>query len=451
MTLPFVEVSHLASSSSFYSAILQALGLRFLGADREHSSSIGTITYGVPAGATNPGSKQRKALTDGRGEDQGGQPVLQIREVTHPFEPVKLSTLVLAASSPAAVVEFHDAALTANPWLHIQTDGDPVYPGGPSLKPRLGIEGGETPRRATVRDLDGNTIQVVYHPSSNPKDRFGRVLEWNYNGTSRSTHTRSRSKSQPHPVTSARSSSSSVSNTQSPFQPRQQAPARRGSNTVTAAEMTQRAASRVSDDADQQSVSPRQSSNNNGLSTTTVVGALLGVAAGAALTYGFVNNATKERDRKPRQEFETPSLARRSTFPEKAPSVHKIHQEERRTVYGDYPPKGIRGGDYPPKALPYRPAGAYEPQGMPYPDGYPFRQPMHQEDYAPRKMSHPDDYPPRKLGYIDDDSSDDSPYEPSRPVHYLTEHPHEGEAARSTATRARKYEERREEHSQECR
>ncbi|KAJ4308763.1 hypothetical protein N0V84_011912 [Fusarium piperis] len=430
MTLPFVEVSHLASSSSFYSAILATLGLRFLAADREQTSSIGTITFGIPAGNAKSGSKQRKTLTDGRGGDdqQSGQPVLQIREVTHPFEPVKHSTLVLAAPSPAAVVEFHDAALTAEPWLYIENNDDRAHPGSSGLKPRLGLDGGETPRRATVRDLDGNTIQVVYMQPMSPRDHFGRVLEWTYNGSthyshSQSTYTRTRSKSYSHAITSARSSSSSISNNQSPFQPRQ-SPAKHGPNTVTAAEMTQRAADRA-DETDPVSVSPRQSSNNNGLSTTTVVGALLGVAAGAALTYGFVSNAAKERDRKPRQDFEPPNLPRRSTFPEKASSVHNMHQEERRKVYGDYPPKtSLRGGEYPYKALPSRAASAYE--GMPFPDGYPFRQPMYKEpDYAPRKMSHPDDYPPRRLGYIEDESSEESEDERPPPVQYLTEYPHE--------------------------
>ncbi|KAF4453537.1 hypothetical protein F53441_3783 [Fusarium austroafricanum] len=435
MTLPFVEVSHLASSSSFYSATLQLIGLRFLNESREQNSSIGTITYGIPAGASKPGGKHRQALTDGRGDDQkGGTPVLQIREVSRPFEPVKLSTLVFAVHSPDAVIDFHDAALTANPWLSIQTDGDPIYPGGPSPRPRLGIEGGETPRRATVRDLDGNTIQVVYRQPTCPRDYFGRIIEWTYDGnTAQPNHTRNRSLSQPQlqPVASARSSTSSI-NGQSPFQPRQ-SPAKHGPNTITAAEMTQRAATRAENEDEPVSVSPRQSSNNNGLSTTTVVGAILGVAAaGAALTYGFASHSAKERERKPRQEYEAPSLPRRSTFPEKAPTVHKLHHDERRVVYGDYPPKASQ---YPPKALPYRGHGGFAPQDM-YPEGYPFQQHM-QNDYAPRKMSHHESYPPRNLGYIEDDSSEDSPDEPVRPIQYLTQTPYDEDNPWSSESRAR--------------
>ncbi|KAF4967090.1 hypothetical protein FSARC_5311 [Fusarium sarcochroum] len=434
MSLPFVEVSHLASSSSFYSATLQRLGLRFLNEGRDQNSSIGTITYGIPAGATRPGSKHRKAVNDGRGDDNKGEPVLQIREVTRPFEPVKLSTLVIAVPSPDAVVDFHDVALTANPWLSIQTDGDPIYPGGPSPRAPLGIEGGETARRATVRDLDGNTIQVVYRQPTSSRDHFGRIIEWTYDGATRTTHTthtthttqtKSRSLSQPQlqpqGVTSARSSSSSI-NGQSPFQPRQ-SPAKHGPNTVTAAEMTQRAATRENDE-EPVSVSPRQSSNNNGLSTTTVVGALLGVAAaGAALTYGFANYSAKERERKPRQEYEAPALPRRSTFPEKVSTVHKLH-EGRRVVHGDYPPK-TAPREYPPKALPYRGHGGFAPQEM-YPEGYPFQQHM-QDNYAPRKMSHHDSYPPRNLGYVEDESSEDSPDEKPRQIQYLTQTPFEEE------------------------
>jgi hypothetical protein len=421
MTVPFVEVSHLASSSSFYSATLQILGLRYLNESRDPSSSIGTVTYGLTAGVTKTGGKHRQALTDGRGEEiKGPQPVLQIREVSRPFDPVRISTVVIAVPAPGQIVDFYEAALTANPWLAIQTDGDPIYAGGPSPRPRLGIDGGETPRRATVRDLDGNTIQVVYRQPTCPRDYYGRVIEWTYDGathstytttthiTRKTTHTRNRSLSQPQ------------------LQPVASAPA----------EMAQRAAARPEKEDEPVSVSPRQSSNNNGLSTTTVVGAILGVAAaGAALTYGFASHAAKERERKPRQEYEAqaPQLPRRSTFPEKAPPVHKLHHEERRTVYGDHPPNTSQ---YPPKALPYRGHGGFPPPEV-YPEGYPFQQNM-QNDYAPRKMSHHNSYPPKNLGYTDEDSSEDSPDEPPpRQIQYLTQVPYNEENPWTSDPRAR--------------
>jgi hypothetical protein len=448
MTVPFVEVSHLASSSSFYSATFQILGLRYLNESRDPSSSIGTVTYGLTAGVTKTGGKHRQALTDGRGEEiKGPQPVLQIREVSRPFDPVRISTVVIAVPAPGQIVDFYETALTANPWLAIQTDGDPIYPGGPSPRARLGIDGGETPRRATVRDLDGNTIQVVYRQPTCPRDYYGRVIEWTYDGATHSTytttthtthkiHTRNRSLSQPQlqPVASARSSSSSIDGLP-PFQPRQ-SPAKHGPNTVTAAEMAQRAAARPEKEDEPVSVSPRQSSNNNGLSTTTVVGAILGVAAaGAALTYGFASHAAKERERKPRQEYEAqaPQLPRRSTFPEKAPPVHKLHHEERRTVYGDHPPNASQ---YPPKALPYRGHGGFPPPEV-YPEGYPFQQNM-QNDYAPRKMSHHNSYPPKNLGYTEEDSSEDSPDEPPpRQIQYLTQVPYNEENPWTSDPRAR--------------
>jgi hypothetical protein len=421
MTVPFVEVSHLASSSSFYSATLQILGLRYLNESRDPSSSIGTVTYGLTAGVTKTGGKHRQALTDGRGEEiKGPQPVLQIREVSRPFDPVRISTVVIAVPAPGQIVDFYEAALTANPWLAIQTDGDPIYAGGPSPRPRLGIDGGETPRRATVRDLDGNTIQVVYRQPTCPRDYYGRVIEWTYDGathstytttthiTRKTTHTRNRSLSQPQ------------------LQPVASAPA----------EMAQRAAAHPEKEDEPVSVSPRQSSNNNGLSTTTVVGAILGVAAaGAALTYGFASHAAKERERKPRQEYEAqaPQLPRRSTFPEKAPPVHKLHHEERRTVYGDHPPNTSQ---YPPKALPYRGHGGFPPPEV-YPEGYPFQQNM-QNDYAPRKMSHHNSYPPKNLGYTEEDSSEDSPDEPPpRQIQYLTQVPYNEENPWTSDPRAR--------------
>lgn len=54
--------------------------------------------------------------------------------------------------------------------------------------------------------------------------------------------------------------------------------------------------------------------SENSISTSTVIGALLGAAAGAALTYGFVSD---QRGRATSQEVRAPpALARRATYPE---------------------------------------------------------------------------------------------------------------------------------------
>jgi hypothetical protein len=95
--------------------------------------------------------------------------------------------------------------------------------------------------------------------------------------------------------------------------------------------------------------SPRQSYNPNGLSTSAVVGTLLGVAAagaaaGAAITYNIMKN---ERARAPRQEFDAPMFQRRSTLPNRLPSEHsqgRFRDAERSIGKLEYP------GDYPPVA-----------------------------------------------------------------------------------------------------
>ncbi|CAM1503717.1 Fc.00g013080.m01.CDS01 [Cosmosporella sp. VM-42] len=424
MVLPFVEVSHLASSTSFYSTVLQPLGLRYLSTAREPPLSVGTVTYGF------------KGRDLGQDEDV---PILQIREASHPLEPLKRSSLVLTAPSRAAVADFHASGLNANPWLRIQDNED--YP-GPSLS-RLGSDGGVS--RATIRDLDSNTMEVLYPPPtarSHPATHNGvpvrqtqstrgeatRILDWNYDVASRSARS-----------ISHHSSSSSSHHSQAQSQARSQAPPRSRftpshagpSGSVASGAMTRRPVSRHSDDAEplpEPSISPRQSSSKSSLNTTNVVGALLGVAAvaGAALTYTMVS---REKERKPRHDLEHPTLSRRATYPEKLPSTHEHHERN----YGDYPPK----------TLPYQQDFDYGPPRISYPDNYPPRHLPFQDNYAPQKLPFQDEYVPRKTPYQDyatrevdsedDDSDEQTPPEPQRqPVQYLTQRSHHGSTARST-------------------
>jgi hypothetical protein len=90
-------------------------------------------------------------------------------------------------------------------------------------------------------------------------------------------------------------------------------------------------------------VSPRQ--NSSGLSTSTVVSGLLGIAAGAAagaaLTYTMIKN---DRDRAPRHEYDPPPVfSRRATFPERMPdrSSRRYVDIERSVERLEYP------SDYP--------------------------------------------------------------------------------------------------------
>src|SRR5581483_11596709 len=78
--------------------------------------------------------------------------------------------------------------------------------------------------------------------------------------------------------------------------------------------------------------SPRQ--NSSGLSASTVVGTLLGVAAGAALGGAITYSRVKaDRGRAPRQEYdEPPAFLRRSTFPDPYPTRKSQYVEVEREV-----------------------------------------------------------------------------------------------------------------------
>jgi hypothetical protein len=271
--LPFLEVAHLPSSSSFYSAILQPLGLRYISDTDSESSLPGRgpcITYGASLPPI---------------------PVFQLRQVGDP----KPSRIVLSAQSPTAVADFHRCALRANP---------DVVPSASSTAANRGGAGPVETRQscAEVVDFDGNTMEVVYRPPpSDHGSRYGgstvrktqstsaeasRILTWNYAVAASIPATVVPSR---EPVTRC------AQDDQSYGSPRR---------AVTTSSVVY-----------DSTTSPRQ--NSSGLSTGAVVGTLLGVAAGAAagaaLTYSMVRS---DRSRAPRQEFDAPTFTRRSAFPD---------------------------------------------------------------------------------------------------------------------------------------
>lgn len=87
--LPSIKVSHLASSSSFYSAILQPLGLTYMDADGPSPA----VTFGAK-----------------------GEAVLQLRQSPAP----RLLSVLVGAPSMSAFARFHDCGLRANPPMLLQ-------------------------------------------------------------------------------------------------------------------------------------------------------------------------------------------------------------------------------------------------------------------------------------------------------------------------------------------
>ena len=101
-TVPFVEVTRLPPSASFYSAVCQPLGVRFV------SASPSNIVFGSASGG--PVFEVRAAGTSNAAGGGGDQP--------------RLSRIVLSAPTRSAVADFYAAALRAQPELRKRTGID---------------------------------------------------------------------------------------------------------------------------------------------------------------------------------------------------------------------------------------------------------------------------------------------------------------------------------------
>ncbi|KAI0453966.1 hypothetical protein F5B21DRAFT_504852 [Xylaria acuta] len=278
--LPCVQVKDLPPSASFYSAVSQPLGLRFV------SANPSSIVFGNP------------------------DPTFEVKASANTPRPTRI---VLSASSPSVVSAFHAAARRANPSgnSHIILKEDD----GPS---------GES--RASATDLEGNVMEVVYvAPPNYPLGYTGstvrqtqstakqvtRILGWNLDVATSA-------------VGAARSAVGSV------------APSRPGLATLLPEDGDESyRIIRRSFTSSTVETSPPQQQNSKALSTGAMVGTVLGaVAAGAALGAGISYAFSKrERDRAPRQDFDAPPFQRRATYPEPYPGQQQPrYVEMERTV-----------------------------------------------------------------------------------------------------------------------
>lgn len=279
--LPFVEVKHLPTSSSFYSTVLQPLGLRYISAADPIFSPSGSpsITYGSAAGPS--------------------VPVLELRQVTPTAErPLKRSRVVFSASSPSTVRSFQQKV----------TQADSRYLLGQS--PGTTSDDWQLPVKATEVDLDGNIMDIVYIPppqypdgysgstvrrTSSSEGDISRIMTWNYDvATSEAPRTPA------GPLTPG--SSSMVSRHE------ESSPVVRRTITRTSTTFFEPPAAPT-----QPTLSARQ--NSSGLTAGAVVGTLLGVAAASAAIGAGVAYGAMKHERQ-RSEAEAPSFQRRSTYPE---------------------------------------------------------------------------------------------------------------------------------------
>ncbi|KAK7745967.1 hypothetical protein SLS53_002687 [Cytospora paraplurivora] len=306
--LPFFEVSHLPSSTSFYSAASQPLGLRYISAANSGGSQ--SITYGL---ATSP-----------------SVPVFELRQVRPTVgRPLKLSRIVFSAPSPEAVRDFQALARKVREEDRKSAqfgDQRPSRYAPETEKPLLGVAAGRArtghdseklPDKARETDIDGNIMEVAYVPPSEYGERYGgstirktqstqgqvsRILNWNYD---------------------VASSESSLASPRRPgrFSDDEQASAPRRSVTHTSSTMYEPAGL-----------------NSSGLLGPGALGTLIGVAAGAAigagLTYGVMKGGP--------QEAEVPTYHRTTT----TTTLPEPHQEGRgRRSEHDRPAKELQYRD----------------------------------------------------------------------------------------------------------
>lgn len=284
--LPFIEVKHLASSSSFYSTVLQPLGLKYIFAADPIFSPSGSpsITYGT---ATEPST-----------------PVLELRQIHSTAErALKRSRVVFSAHSPSTVRSVQARVTEANGRAFLDYDRNPL-----GQSPEI-PDDWRLPLKVTETDLDGNTMEVVYIPpsqypegysgstvrrTSSSEGDISRIMTWNYD-----VATSEAPRAPAGPLTPSSSSIVSRHDEGSPIIRR----------TITRTSTTFFEPTEPA----QPKFSARE--NSSGLTAGAVVGTLLGVAAAsAAIGAGVAYGAMKHE--RLRSETEAPSFQRRSTYPE---------------------------------------------------------------------------------------------------------------------------------------
>lgn len=324
--LPYLDVIDLPQSTSFFSAVCQPLGLRYI------SSST------IPGGGED---SNLRSVTFGASP---AHPLFQIRQAadpppSQPPAPLKRSRVVLSAPSADAVRDIHAFALRAHP--ESASSIRPTEPNSEDPSQEPGIQ-------ASITDLDGNKMAVVYLPPPNydrhySGDTFRRtqstdkeaasIMSWNYDvASSSASHVSTRL-----PVARRSSAVEDPLLDDRPY--------------TTMMRHTYTSTTSVP------SAAPSIRESSKGLTTAGIAGvigmsAAVGAVAGAALTY---NLTMREKARAPRQEFDPapPPFSRRSTFPDPAPYPRESNYiEVERTV------EKIRG--YPEDVF-----GTYRPSGGP--------------------------------------------------------------------------------------
>ena len=350
-TVPFVEVTRLPPSASFYSAVCQPLGVRFV------SASPSNIVFGTPAGG--PVFEVRAAGTSNAAGNSGDEP--------------RLSRIVLSAPTRSTVADFYAAALRANPDLRKRNGLDCFLHRRQDLNGNQGAADNddnnnngdeEDYENAQIIDPDGNIMEVVYvNPPGYPTNYGGstvrrtqasgreasRILEWNFDVAASDARVRSPVGSNypttPHyprratapPPPQQELMSMTLADDDYPKMLRRSVTTSTIERTTTTTQQPQQ----------------QQQANSSGLTTGAVVGTVLGAvsvgaAIGGALTYTLMR---KERDRAPvyatdddYQQGQPRYVEVERTIKEKVryPEDYQQQQQRARQAYASSPPPDDR-------------------------------------------------------------------------------------------------------------
>lgn len=284
-----LTVSHLPTSTSFFLSALQPLNYVYRGR-RDNTIGFGS--------ATNPSAPADFWIT---------------QEV--PGVPAGAAHVAFTAPSRVAVQQFFTAALQAGGKFH----GDPA------------VRDGSGYYSAAVIDFDGNSIEAVYRPLfSDDKENDVKSVVSNAKSTATA-----RSSAQSSFSRAAPSEAKSTTSRAAPPTPVGNAvPAPSSGDIIENLMAEARNAANVAREVVERA-RPAMNTTPGGSSGETIMGTLLGVAAGAALHYAFSNNSSS--DSGPRR----PSASARSATEPAPTQYHNYRAIEAAPSYYSPAPRSI--------------------------------------------------------------------------------------------------------------
>ena len=288
-----LTVSHLPTSTSFFLSALQPLNYVYRG------RCDNTIGFGS---ATNPSAPADFWIT---------------QEI--PGVPAGAAHIAFTAPSKLAVQHFFTAALKAGGKFH----------GDPAVRDSSGYYS------AAVIDFDGNSIEAVYRPTfSDDKENGVKSVVSNARSTAtgRSDAKSSFSRAAPTEV------KTTTSRAAPPMQASKPSQARSSGDVIENLVAEARDAANVAREVAERA-RPSMNATSGGGSGETIMGTLLGVAAGAALHYAFTNNSGNDNSQR------RPSVSARSATEPAPTHYHNYRAIKAAPSYYSSSPRSITRED----------------------------------------------------------------------------------------------------------